>query len=97
MLEKLDGCSKKGCSIEYNTKSPSYLLYYLHSNSVLRCRVVRFTEKFEINKLYLEDCGNDDLYISENSISQNDPIKSEIVVTEKVEEDDPHRYPVHKS
>ena len=77
--KELDAHNKKGCSVEYNTEHPSYLLYYFYSNSVLRQRVVKFIEKSEITKPFLEDCGNDGLYISENSISENDPVKSETV------------------
>ena len=41
--------------------------------------VLKFTEKFQITELSLEDCGNDNLFIFENFKNEKYPIKSETV------------------
>ena len=46
---KLDPRSKKGIFVGYDKYSPSYLVYYPESNTVLKNGTVSFTERFDFN------------------------------------------------
>ena len=48
--KKLDARGRKGIFVGYDKNSPSYLVYYPENNSVLKHRVVKFTDKFDFSK-----------------------------------------------
>ena len=55
--KKLDPRSKKGYFVGYDRDSPAYLVYFPESKSVMKHRLVKFTDNFELP--YTEDVAND--------------------------------------
>ena len=49
--KKLDDRAEKGIFVGYDKGSPAYLIYYPNSGVIKKCRCVRFTDKFEIDKM----------------------------------------------
>ena len=49
--KKLDDRAEKGIFVGYEKGSPAYLIYYPNSGVIKKCRRVRFTDKFEIDKM----------------------------------------------
>ena len=48
--KKLDDRGRKGLFVGFDKNSPSYLVYYPENNTVLKHRVVKFTDKFEVSE-----------------------------------------------
>ena len=49
--KKLYDRAEKGIFVGYDKGSPIYLTYYPNSGVIKKCRCVRFTDKFEIDKM----------------------------------------------
>ena len=49
-LKKLDSRCKKGYFVGYDRNSPSYLVYYPENRTVMKHRLVKFTDRFEQTK-----------------------------------------------
>ena len=49
--KKLDDRAEKGIFVGYDKGSPAYLIYYPNSGVIKKCRCIRFTDKFEIDKM----------------------------------------------
>lgn len=47
--KKLDAHSRKGYFVGYDKESPLYFVYYPKINSVMKHKVNKFTDKFEMN------------------------------------------------
>jgi DNA-dependent RNA polymerase auxiliary subunit epsilon len=46
--KKLDARGEQGIFVGYDKGSPAYLIYFPHTQTIKRCRTVRFSDKFEI-------------------------------------------------
>ncbi len=56
-VRKLDPRCKKGYFVGYDKESPAYLVYYPESKSVMKHRLVQFTDKFDI--AHVEHAANE--------------------------------------
>ena len=91
--KKLQPRSNKGYFVGYDKDSPSYLVNYPESNSVLKHRLVKFTEKYEfISQI---DTKNTDGFIIEEPINTEPTLKPSTPNNEenKSQKINPSRYP----
>ena len=51
----LDPRSKKGLFVGYDKESPSYFVYYPETRSVMKHRLVKFTDKFNTTEPLVEE------------------------------------------
>ena len=70
--KKLDARSTKGYFVGYDKESPSYLIYYPENNSVMKHRVVKFTDKFEVRKSFVEESN-----LFDSNYYKSPPVKQE--------------------
>ena len=97
--KKLDACSRKGHFVGYDKESPLYLAYYPKNNTIMKHRVIKFTNKNQMSSVPIDESSlfTDNNEIGTPSVKSEDKNTPEIVEYMSIPFEYTRQYPLRKA